>query len=295
MKKGLITKATGGFYYVLTEGGEVSCRARGLFRFERDKITPFVGDHVIISVEDDGSGTVAEILPRKNWLIRPPLANLDYLAAVVSLSDPEPNLVILDKFLAILEKSGIPPIVIITKPDLRDSEALSTLYRKAGFSVFVVHSPTGEGISELAPSLSGKVGAFFGNSGVGKSSLLNAIDPRFGAAVGDTSKKLGRGKHTTRHVELFPLEKGGWIADTPGFSSIDLQAFGGIGKEELAGCFIEFASLIGGCRFNNCSHIREKGCAVISALESGEISQSRYQSYQSLYNEVKDVKEWERK
>ncbi len=292
---GMIIKATGGFYYVRTQEGDVPCRARGLFRFERERATPLVGDMVQIQLGEDGSGTVVELHPRKNALVRPPLANLDYMVMVTSSTDPAPNLLVLDKFLAILENNNITPVIAITKPDLKNSDTLAELYRSAGFPVYVVCNTTGQGALELRQALVGKLSAFSGNSGVGKSSLLNCIDPRIDAPVGDTSKKLGRGRHTTRHVELFALEEGGWIADTPGFSSIDLEAMGGIDKEDLAHCFREFRPYLGDCRFTDCSHTREKGCAVLAALDQGEIAQSRHQSYAALYDQVKDVKEWEKR
>jgi len=292
-RTGKIFKATGGFYYVDSEGVETTCRARGIFRNENR--SPLVGDEVEIQINEDGSGTIMELLPRKNSIVRPPLANLDHMVVVLSVVDPVPNFFVADKFLALLEKADIDPIVAVTKSDLQDAAPAAERYRSAGYPAYIVSGSTGEGVSALSDALAGSLSAFSGNSGVGKSSLLNAIDPRFEISVGDTSKKLGRGRHTTRHVELFRLPNGALVADTPGFSSITLQEMGGIGKEELAGCFREFGPYLGKCKFVDCSHTCEKGCAVLQALEEGAIHPGRHESYVQLYNEVKDIKPWEQK
>jgi len=292
--EGKIIKATGGFYYVrCADAREFQCRARGVFR--KDNRSPLVGDMVQIQQNEDGSGTVAEILPRKNAFVRPPLANLDHMVVVLSVTDPAPNLFVVDKFIALLEKQDINPIIAVTKADLAATGDLAGLYTKAGYPVYVLSCETGEGVAALTDALAGTVSAFSGNSGVGKSSLLNAIDPRFAIQVGDTSKKLGRGRHTTRHVELYQLQNGGLVADTPGFSSIDLAEMGGIDKLELADCFREFAPYMGACRFRDCTHTCEKGCAVLAAVESGKIDPRRHGSYAQLYDEVKDIKPWESK
>jgi len=291
---GRIIKATGGFYYVRTSHGRAfTCRAKGLFR--NQNITPLVGDLAEVLPGLDGEATVVEILPRRNATVRPPLANLDQMVLVLSVVDPAPNLLVVDRFLALLEKQDIQPLVVITKSDLADPADLAGLYGKAGFPVLIVNNETGDGVSALMDALSGKVSAFSGNSGVGKSSLLNLLDPRFAVATGDTSKKLGRGKHTTRHVELFPLPGDALVADTPGFSSMSITEMGGIGKDELAACFRDLAPYTEKCRFVNCSHTCEKGCAVLEALARGEIDPRRHQSYTQLYNEVKDIKPWEQK
>jgi len=292
--EGRIIKATGGFYYVrCADAREFQCRARGVFR--KDNRSPLVGDMVQIQQNEDGSGTVAEILPRKNAFVRPPLANLDHMVVVLSVTDPAPNLFVVDKFIALLEKQDIDPIIAVTKADLAATGDLASLYTKAGYPVYVLSCETGEGVAALTDALAGTVSAFSGNSGVGKSSLLNAIDPRFAIQVGDTSKKLGRGRHTTRHVELFALQNGALVADTPGFSSIDIAEMGGIDKEELAGCFREFLPFLGRCKFVDCAHLREKGCAILEAVEQGEIDPRRHASYLQLYDEVKDVKPWEQR
>lgn len=294
--EGRILKATGGFYYVQAAGRLVECRGRGLLR--REGLSPAVGDFVTLLLSPDGTGTVTEIRPRKNELVRPPLANLDQMVVVISVSDPVPNLLVTDSYLSILEHKGIPALIAVSKADLGEeggARALASLYEKAGYPVIIESCRTGEGIPEITALLAGRLSAFSGNSGVGKSSLLNAIDPRFAIDTGETSKKLGRGRHTTRHVEAFPLQNGGLIADTPGFSSIDLLQMSDLHAQELAGCFREFAPHLGGCRFADCAHIREAGCAVLAALRRGEIAPTRHRSYEQLYKQLKDVREWERK
>lgn len=294
VREGTIYKATGGFYYVITDGGaDLECRARGIFR--EQGVKPLVGDRVRVETGEDGSGVVDEILPRRNDLVRPPLANLDYMVVVLSVTDPAPNLFVVDKYIAVLEHKGIEPVVAVTKSDLDDPEPLAAIYRGAGFPVFVTDCVTLVGINELTAHLAGLFGAFSGNSGVGKSSLLNAIDPALGIQTGGTSRKLGRGKHTTRHVETFKLPNGALVADTPGFTSLELVRMSDITKENLSGCFREFARFAGGCRFMDCSHTCENGCAVLVAVEDGQIARSRHESYLQMYNEIKDVKEWERR
>ena len=290
---GMIVKASGGFYTVEIPGGLVECRARGIFR--KEGLKPCVGDNVEISVNDDGSGAVEHICKRKNALVRPPLANLDVMVVVLSVSDPEPNLFVADKFIAVLEHKHIEPFIAVTKSDLQDSSPLASVYKQAGFLVFQISSETGEGVPELKESLAGKFSAFSGNSGVGKTSLLNAIDPRIGLEVGEISKKLGRGRHTTRTTQIFTLDSGGRVADTPGFSSIDLVQASDIGKGDLPHCFREFEPYIKDCRFDDCTHTAEIGCGVIRAAENGYIAETRYGHYKQLFLQVKDIKEWERR
>jgi ribosome biogenesis GTPase len=290
---GTIIRSSGGFYTVDTGSGELECRARGIFRKENFK--PCVGDNVKCSLNEDGSGSVDEVLPRRNSLVRPPLANLDAMVLVLSVSDPEPNLFVADKFIAVLEHEGIEPIIAVTKPDLQDAGPLCAIYGNAGYTVVCVNRDTAEGISELLEQLKGKFSAFSGNSGVGKTSLLNALDPRLGLTVGETSRKLGRGRHTTRTVTVFTLQNGGRVADTPGFSSLDILQASSLTKEDLALCFREFAPYTGSCRFLDCTHTVEAGCGVLAALTEGKIAQSRHGSYKLLYNQVKDIKEWERR
>lgn len=290
---GIIVKATGGFYTVETGSALIRCRARGIFR--KDGMKPCVGDRVVIGLNEDGSGSVDEVLERRNSLIRPPLANLDAMVVALSVSDPEPNLFVADKFIAVLEYKQIEPVIVVTKSDLQDASPLVSLYRGAGFPVFQVSSETGEGVLELKQSLAGKFSAFSGNSGVGKSSLLNAIDPRLGLEVAETSKKLGRGRHTTRTIQIFTLDNGGRVADTPGFSSIDLVQMSDIDKNDLPHCFRDFADHAGDCRFDDCTHTVEAGCGVLKALSDGKIAPSRHSSYMQLFTQIKDIKEWERR
>ena len=293
-KEGLIVRALSGFYYVKTgEGQEVDCRARGLFR--KQEISPCVGDRVELEETGEGKGQVVAILPRKNSLVRPPVANLDLLVLVVSSCEPLPNLLVLDKLLAIAECQNIPPAIVLTKSDLEDPSPVADIYRKVGYPVFVVSSETGEGVEEVRAFLSGKLCAFTGNTGVGKSSLLNRIDPRLSIETAQISQKLGRGRHTTRHVQLYEQPGGGYIADTPGFSAVDLERFQVILKEDLELCFPEFEPYRTKCRFTGCSHTKEKGCAVLAAVEAGEIPKSRHESYLSLYEDAKNIKEWELK
>lgn len=292
--RGRIVKSLGGFYYVAdSEDPEnvIECRARGAFR--QQNIKPCVGDWVEVEMTAQGKGYVVEIQPRKNSLVRPPLANLDQLVLVVSIADPAPNAFVLDKLIAIAEYQQIEPVIVITKCDLADPEEFAEIYRKAGFSVFETESLEHRGIEAVMEMLRSKTSAFCGNSGAGKSTLLNAIDPRLSLDTGDISQKLGRGRHTTRHVELFELPSGGFVADTPGFSAVDLEKFQVILKDELAGCFREMRPYEGKCRFRGCSHTKEAGCAVLEAVKEGEISPSRHQSYVNLYELAKNIKEWE--
>jgi ribosome biogenesis GTPase len=291
-QQGRIVKALGGFYYVEAEGSLLECRARGLFR--RQETSPLVGDLAVVEPTGEGTGYVVELLPRKNALVRPPLANLDQLFLVCSVFDPAPNLFVLDKLIAVAEHKGIAPLIVFTKTDLTERTELSALYREAGFPVFEVSSLTGEGVGPVKAALTGRLSAFCGNSGVGKSSLLNCIDPRLALPTADISRKLGRGRHTTRHVQLYHAE-GGLVADTPGFSSMELERYEVILKDELQECFREFAPYREKCRFTGCSHTREKGCAVLEAVTRGEIAPSRHESYTALYEAAKNIREWELK
>ncbi len=288
---GRILKGIGGFYYVEAANQVYECKARGIFR--KTGITPYAGDCVRIGIEQDGSGAIEEILPRKNYLIRPSIANIDQLMIVASMCDPAPNALVIDKIIAAAENKGIEPVVVASKTDLQDSGWLREIYTSAGIPFLSVSSENGEGISEVRAMLRGKVTAFTGNSGVGKSSLLNQIDSRFRLETGEISQKLGRGRHTTRQVELFPLEEGGYVADTPGFSSVDIERGERILKDELPYCFREFLPYLGKCKFPSCSHTCEKGCAVLHAVEEGTIHRSRHEDYCAMYEEVKDLKQWQ--
>lgn len=292
LEKGLIMKSTAGFYYVRCDDGKIiECRARGIFR--KQKISPLVGDRVVIEHEGE-KGTVAEIGERKNYLIRPPVANLDKLVIVSSVTEPAPSLLIIDKLTAIAVDKNIEPVVVFSKSDLADAEEYVNIYSKAGIQSFAISSKTGDGVDKLKDVFNGNVCALTGNTGVGKSSLLNCIAPELTLATSHISNKLGRGRHTTRTVELYELF-GGYIADTPGFSSLDFENSEIILKENLPFCFPEFDKYIGQCKFVSCAHIGEKGCAVCLAADSGEIGKTRLDSYKMMYDEVKDYKEWNKK
>lgn len=290
---GLIIKALGGIYTVEASDGVYECKARGVFR--KRGVSPVCGDNVDFSLEEDGTGVITEIHERKSLLIRPPLANLDLLVFVASVCEPEPNLLLLDKFIAIAEYKKITPAIVFTKIDKADCEEYCSIYSGAGIAVFTVDNTTGEGSDKVREFLKGKLSAFTGNTGVGKSSLLNNIFPQLQLATNEISRKLGRGKHTTRHVELFKVEGGGYVADTPGFSSFDTNRYDIIFKDDLAECFCEFREYIGKCKFANCSHTKEKGCAVIQAVKDGKIAPSRHESYKEMYEQAKQLKEWEYK
>lgn len=292
-KNGLIIKGIGGFYYVEAAGTVYECKARGIFR--KDKITPLVGDRVEITIDNEEAGSIEKILPRRNFLIRPPVANIDQLLLVVSVCEPSPSTLIIDKTIAAAEDKEIEPVLIISKTDLQDSQSLQEIYEKTGIHMLTLSSVTGEGVDAVRALLRGKISAFTGNSGVGKSSLLNRIDERLQLPTGEISQKLGRGRHTTRQVELIKLEKDTYVADTPGFSSIQMERYDIVKKENLQYCFREFAPFLNQCKFSSCSHTCEKGCAVIQAVNDGLISVSRHQNYIAMYNEVKDIKEWELK
>lgn len=297
--EGMIIKGIGGFYYVESGGQLYECRARGALRGKGSrtgKVTPVAGDRCVISVHPDGLASVDQVLERRNYLLRPPLANLDNLFIVVSLCQPQPNALIVDRFISLAEHKGINPVIILTKLDLAEDNGFGDIYRGAGFTVIHAdYASGGQGfLDEIRGIMKNKISAFAGNTGAGKSTLLNALCPGLNRETGETSKKLGRGRHTTRETELFPLESGGKIADTPGFSSFDGEFAEFVYKDELADTFREFADYAPDCRFTGCSHTCEKGCAVLEAVRSGKISQSRHSSYVALYNEVKDIKEWEK-
>ena len=287
---GLIMKGIGGFYYVETAVGIFECKARGIFR--KMKITPLAGDKVVITVNENCENTVDEIGERKNCLSRPPISNVDIMAIVVATVNPAPSTLIIDKLTAIAVHKGIEPVIIITKTDLGSSDELTDIYSSVGIKTVCVSSLTGEGVDEVKDIASGKICVFTGNSAVGKSTLLNAIDESLALKTGEYSHKLGRGRHTTRQVELFPF-CGGYLADTPGFSSLDFEKGDMILKDELVHCFPEFEKYLGECKFTSCTHTCEKGCRIIEAVKNGEIHSSRHNSYVSLYNDAKNIKEWE--
>ncbi|MBQ8538273.1 MAG: ribosome small subunit-dependent GTPase A [Ruminococcus sp.] len=290
---GIIIKITGGFYYVEADTCIYECKARGIFRKRGN--SPLVGDYVLIDVPDDDSFcSIEEIKERKNSLIRPALANLDALVIVSSVVEPNVNTYIIDKMICAAVDKGIEPVVVFSKTDLKSCDEYLEIYRKSGIKAIEYSSVTNKGLDEIKEVLSGKVSAFSGNTGVGKSTLLNALFPELELKTGEISDKLGRGRHTTRTVELFKCY-GGYVADTPGFSTVDLDRYEIIKKDELQHCFPEFEQYIGECKFTSCAHICEKGCAVIEAVESGAISKSRHDNYVRMYNEVKDIKDWQLK
>ena len=292
--EGIILKALSGFYYV--DGGDgalTACRGRGKFRHQ--KLTPLVGDRVRFTPLGEGAGILDEILPRKNQFQRPAVANIDQLVVIASGAVPVTDPFLIDRVVSIAEGRDCEPVICINKCDLDAAEELYQTYRKAGFLTLRVSAETGEGIPELAAAIAGKVSAFTGNSGVGKSSILNALEPEFCLQVGEVSDKLGRGRHTTRHVELFRLSSGAIVADTPGFSSFDTEGMELRRPEELQYTFREFAPYLDQCRFTGCAHVKEKGCAVLAAVKAGEITPSRHASYVRLYEQAKEVPEWERK
>ena len=294
MTEGRIGKALSGFYYVTTEAGEtLTCRARGKFR--KEGLSPLVGDRVAVRELGGGEGYVEEILPRRNAFQRPAVANIDQMVIVASGAIPVTDPFLIDRMSAVAALKDCGVVLLLNKCDLDPAEELFRIYTAAGFPTLRVSAETGEGMAELEGLLAGKLSAFTGNSGVGKSSILNRLDPRFALKVGEVSQALGRGRHTTRHVELFRLPNGAEIMDTPGFSSFEAEELNWELKQHLPETFPEFRPYLGQCRFVGCSHTKEKGCAVLEALRRGDIQESRHQSYLRLYEELKPLKEWEQK
>ncbi len=288
--KGTIIKGIGGFYYVEAADEIFECKARGVFR--KEKLTPLVGDKVTVSINDNAENTVDEIMPRKNVLTRPPVVNIDNLIIVVSTVEPKPSTLVIDKLIAVAEHKDIEPIIVITKSDLASAREIYDIYTLAGFNTITVSNETGSGIDEVKAVLNGKISALTGNSGVGKTSLLNNLDSSLDLKTAHISKKLGRGRHTTRQAELYRV-CGGFVVDTPGFSSFEIDKDDIIMKDELPYCFRDFSEYIDKCKFfPSCTHTADKGCAVIEAVNEGKISKSRHNSYVQLYNSVKDIKEW---
>ena len=289
---GYITKGIGGFYYVKTSEGIVECKPRGIFR--KQKITPVAGDEVTLETEN-GAAVIAEIAPRKNVFVRPPVANLDVLFLVASTTQPTPSTLVLDKLSAIAVDKGVQPVIVCTKADLGEVEFLRSAYERSTLPFIAIRYDSGEGLDEVRQWISGRLCAFCGNSGVGKSTLLNTLLPQAERETSAISQKLGRGRHTTRTTVLYRQPGGGYIADTPGFSSIEFERTQMIRKEALSGCFREFDAYFGKCRYGSCTHMGEDGCAVGQAVREGRIPPSRLESYQAIYREVKDWKEWEKK
>ena len=288
--QGRILRSLSGFYDVQTVEGLITCRARGILRKEGS--SPLTGDLVEISVEK-GKGMVERILPRKNHFIRPAVANVDALVVFAANVNPITEPFLIDRVAAIAGDQNVPVYLCVNKCDLDPATDLVRIYEHAGFPVIRTSAETGEGVEELRSLLTGKLTAFTGNSGVGKSSILNRLAPELQLETGAVSEKLGRGRHTTRHVELYRLGEDTYVADTPGFSSFDTDQMELILKENLQYAFPDFGSFIGKCRFDDCSHRKEPDCAVRSAVEAGEIEKSRYESYLKLYEKSSQIKAWE--
>ncbi|MDE6707690.1 MAG: ribosome small subunit-dependent GTPase A [Oscillospiraceae bacterium] len=282
-----IIKSVRGLYTVASPDGIITeCSARGVLRQKKQEL--YVGDYVLLN-----NGVISEVLPRKNEIIRPPLANLDQLCFVVSMCEPQPNLRLLDKFIAVSSYKKIQPLLLLTKIDLASCEEIYQLYQSIDIPVLLVDYQNPETLETVRLAFKNKISALTGNSGAGKSTLLNALDNNLKIPTGEISQKLGRGKHTTRHSQLYPLKEGGYIADTAGFSTFDTMRYAIIRKEELANCFIEFADYQDNCKFHDCSHTCEKGCAVLEAVENNMIPKSRHESYCAMYEEAKQIKEWQ--
>lgn len=293
MAEGRIQKALSGFYYVDIGTEILTCRARGKFR--KDGQSPLVGDRVAVRELGNGEGFVEAILPRKNAFTRPAVANIDQLVVIGSAAIPQTDPFLIDRVAAIAALKDCQVIILLNKCDLDPADELYNIYTAAGFQTLRISAETGEGLEELKPLIAGKVSAFTGNSGVGKSSILNALDPEFHLKTGEISTALGRGRHTTRHVELFRLSCGAEVVDSPGFSSFETEELNLELKRRLPETFREFQPYLGQCRFLDCSHTKEKGCAVLAALKAGTIQPSRHQSYLRLYEELKPLQEWQEK
>lgn len=288
---GRILKGIGGFYYVDMGDDIITCRARGKLR--KMGVTPYVGDIAEIDVQSDGTGFVLGVKERKNLMERPPIANIDQIVVVASKAPPETDAYFIDRIAAIAIKSNIPVAVAINKCDEDSGEALSEIYKNTNIRVFKVSAKSGYGILSLTDFLSGKLTALAGNSGVGKSSIINEISGNgIALETGEINKKIGRGKHTTRQVEILKISKDTWIADTPGFSAFDFSKSDEITKEDLAELFGEFEPFTDKCRFNGCLHSKEDGCAVVRAVKDGIISKSRHSSYVRMLDEIKAVKKY---
>ncbi len=290
MINGIIVKGIGGFYYVKTDDGRIAtCRARGKFR--KLNITPMVGDKVEIKVvnENPFEGAIENVLERKNHLIRPPVANIDCIAVVIAAANPAPDLFLIDKLTVYAAKNNIEVVIIINKTDLSNAKYIVDIYNKCGYNTVLTCATSGEGVDALREKIAGKITAFAGNSGVGKSSILT----NFGLSVetGDVSK-INRGKHTTRHVELFDIGDGGFVIDTPGFSLLEISD---ISASELKDCFVEFKEFEGDCKFSGCNHFGTKAnaCGIVKAVNDGNIPKTRYESYTKLYDVLKEIKDYD--
>ena len=291
MADGVISKALSGFYYVSYEGGLLECKARGRFRL--DGTSPLVGDRVQCSLDQHGKGRIDKVEPRRNWFIRPAVANIDAMVFVAANTNPVTDPFLVDRVSVIAADADCQLILCINKADIDPGDQLYSTFTAAGFPVVRTSAETGQGMEELRAAIDGKICAFTGNSGVGKSSILNKLLPGAAIPTGEVSEKLGRGKHTTRHVELYSLGGGTYVADTPGFASFDVEMMNPIPKEQLQYDFIDFEPYLGRCRFNDCAHLKEPGCAVTQALDQGLLMPSRYRSYERLYELSAQHKSWE--
>lgn len=291
-RTGRIVRSLSGFYDVQTPEGVVTCRGRGSLR--KNQESPLTGDMVEITVEN-GKGMVEKILPRRNRFVRPAVANVDALVVFAANTNPVTEPFLIDRVAAIAGDQEVPVYIVINKCDLDPAVNLARIYQNAGFSVIVASAETGEGVEKLRSQIRGKLTAFTGNTGVGKSSMLNQLCPRLNLATGEVSEKLGRGRHTTRHVELFDLGDDTFVADTPGFASFDTEQMDVILKDNLQYAFGDFAPYLGACQFHDCSHRKEPGCAVRQAAEQGIIEPTRYDSYLRLYEKSSQIKQWELK
>ena len=293
MSRGRIEKALSGFYYVNTGRETLQCRARGKFR--KEGLSPLVGDWVQVRELGSGEGFVEAVETRRNVFSRPAAANIDLLVILASAAVPVTEPYLIDRIAAIAALKGCDVLVCLNKCDLDPAEGLYGIYSRSAIPVLRISAETGEGLDALRRAIAGKLNAFTGNSGVGKSSVLNALVPGLQLPVGEVSKALGRGRHTTRHVELFPLDGGTYVIDTPGFSSFDTEEMDLELKEHLPETFPEFAPYVGECRFTGCTHTKEKGCRVLQAVKDGDIPISRHKSYLRLFDELKDVQAWQKK
>ena len=289
---GRIIRSLSGFYDVKAGNEIITCRGRGSLR--HGGISPLTGDLAEITVAQ-GKGMIEKILPRKNRFIRPAVANIDQLVVFAANVNPVTEPFLIDRVAAIAGDQNVDVIICINKCDLDPAEDLVRIYKNAGYPVILASAETGTGVEQLRRMLKGKFSAFTGNTGIGKSSMLNALAPGLMLSTGEVSQKLGRGRHTTRHVELFELDEDTFVIDTPGFSSFDTEQMDVILKENLQYAFPDFAAHIGKCQFRDCSHRREPGCSVVDALNKGNIERSRYESYVRLYEKSEQVKLWETK
>ena len=289
---GRIIRSLSGFYDVRLPDGVVTCRGRGILR--KEQITPLTGDLVEVSVSG-GKGMVEAVLPRINSFIRPAVANVDALVLFAANVNPVTEPFLIDRVTAIAGNQNVPCVICVNKSDLDSAEQLAATYEKAGFPVIRTSAETGEGVQQLRQLIGGKLTAFTGNSGVGKSSILNRLHPKLKLPVGEVSERLGRGRHTTRHVELYDLGEHTFVADTPGFSSFDTDQMDVILKENLQYAFPDFGQYLGKCQFHDCSHLQEPGCAVREAMEAGKVEPTRYESYRKLYEKASQIKLWELK